>query len=126
MNIVIVEDSEMIRDQLLRLVDALPGIHVVATASNEPMAIAQILTWQPEVVLLDLSLSPGNGVNVLEAIRKAGVRSRVLVLTNHASNILRKACEGFGIAGFYDKSHEVYACIDHLNSLAPAFPGLRP
>ena len=126
MNIVLVEDCEMIRNQLQRLINALPGVHVVGTAESEATAIAQILLWHPDAIVLDLSLASGNGVRVLEAIRKAGCRTRVLVLTNHTGDVLRKTCEGFGIAGFYDKSNEVYTCLDHLNSLVPYFPEHRP
>lgn len=126
MNLVIVEDCEMIRDQLQRLIEALPGVRIVATAANEKSAIGQIMIWHPDVVLLDLSLAAGNGLRVLEAIRRAGCRTRVLVLTNHTGEVVRKACESFGIAGFYDKSEEIFACLDHLNSLVLYFPERRP
>lgn len=122
MNLVIVEDSELVCAQLQRLITALPGIHVIGTAATESAAVERIRMWDPDAVLLDLSLAAGNGLKVLAAIRAAGSRARVLVLTNHADEALRQTCESFGIAGFYDKSEEMYACLDHLNSLVPCFP----
>lgn len=122
MNLVIVEDSELVCAQLQRLISALPGIHVIGTAATEAAAVERIRMWDPDAVLLDLSLAEGNGLKVLAAIRAAGCRARVLVLTNHADEALRQTCESFGIAGFYDKSEEMYACLDHLNSLVPYFP----
>lgn len=122
MNLVIVEDSELVCAQLQRLITALPGIHVIGTAATESAAVERIRMWDPDAVLLDLSLAAGNGLKVLAAIRAAGSRARVLVLTNHADEALRQTCESFGIAGFYDKSEEMYACLDRLNSLVPCFP----
>lgn len=122
MNLVIVEDSELVCAQLQRLITALPGIHVIGTAATESAAVERIRMWDPDAVLLDLSLAAGNGLKVLAAIRAAGSRARVLVLTNHGDEALRQTCESFGIAGFYDKSEEMYACLDHLNSLVPCFP----
>ena len=122
MNLVIVEDSEIVCAQLQRLIASLPGVHVIGTAKTETAAIERIRLWDPDAVLLDLSLAEGNGLKVLGAIRAAGSRARVLVLTNHADEALRQTCESFGIAGFYDKSEEMPACLDHLNSLAACFP----
>lgn len=125
MNLVIVEDSDLVCAQLQRLIATLPGVHVMGTATTEAAAVERIRLWDPDAVLLDLSLAEGNGLKVLAAIRAAGSRARVLVLTNHVDEALRKTCESFGIAGFYDKSEEMYACLDHLNSLVSWFPEKR-
>ena len=122
MNLVIVEDSEIVCAQLQRLIASLPGVHVMGTANSETTAVDRIRLWDPDVILLDLSLAEGNGLKVLAAIRAAGSRARVLVLTNHADEALRHTCESYGIAGFYDKIAEMYACLDHLNSMVPWFP----
>jgi DNA-binding NarL/FixJ family response regulator len=122
MNLVIVEDSELVCVQLQRLISALPGVHIMGTASTEATAIERIRLWDPDAVLLDLSLAEGNGLKVLAAIRAAGSRARVLVLTNHDDEALRMTCESFGVAGFFDKSREMYACLSQLNSMVRWFP----
>lgn len=122
MNLVIVEDSPHVCAQIQRLIATLPGVHIMGTATTESAAVEQIRLWDPDAVLLDLSLAEGNGLKVLAAMRAAGSRARVLVLTNHADEALRHTCESFGIAGFYDKSAEMYACLNHLNSMVPWFP----
>lgn len=119
MNLVIVEDNELVLYQLLRLVARQSAIRVVGVASGEEDAVAVILCEQPAAVLLDLSLATGSGVNVLKRIRAAGSAAGVLVLTDHSIEIMRQTCESLGIDGFYDKSHEVQACLDHLYSRLP-------
>jgi diguanylate cyclase len=114
MNIVIVEDSELIRSHLLDIIAAQPRIQVVGIATEEEAAVTLILTTAPDAVLLDLSLSPGSGIGVLKRIRAAGCAARVLVLTNIIEPALRKACLGLGVVGFFDKSFEAEQCIQQL------------
>jgi DNA-binding NarL/FixJ family response regulator len=118
-NIVIVEDSELIQDQLLRMLSLRGGINVVGIATDEEAAVSLIAATHPDAVLLDLVLAPGSGIRVLERIRTAGCTTRVLVVTNNTGEALRQACEALGISGFYDKSNDVQACMDLLFSWLP-------
>lgn len=119
MNIVIVEDSELIQVQLIRLLAKEPRIHVDGVADQEEGAIEMILSCNPDAVLLDLSLSPGSGLRVLQRIRLAGNRSRVLVLSNQTEASLRTAAETLGISGFFDKNSEISSCLERLISWLP-------
>ncbi len=120
MNLVIVEDSKLIQDQLLRMLSLRGGINVVGIATDEEAAVSLIAATHPDAVLLDLVLAPGSGIHVLERIRTAGCTARVLVVTNNTGEALRQACEALGISGFYDKSHDMQACMDLLFSWLPA------
>jgi diguanylate cyclase len=122
MNIVIVEDSEFIRSQLLRVLAAESRIHVVAIASEEETAVQLILEKQPHAVLLDLSLSPGSGLSVLKRIRAADCSARVLVLTNNVDHALRTTCLGLGAFGFFDKTNEMDQCLSQLEKWLPPLP----
>lgn len=119
MNLIIVEDNELVRCQLLRLIARQPGIRVVASASHEDEAVSAINAAQPNAVLLDLSLASGTGINVLKRIRAAGSTARVLILTNHTGEVVRRICEQHGIDGFYDKSREAERCLAQLASWLP-------
>jgi diguanylate cyclase len=123
MNLVIVEDNQMVLVQLLRLIERQPAILLAGTAAEEDAAVSVILDVRPDAVLLDLSLAAGSGLNVLKRMRAVGNSARVLVLTNQTADIVRNACEMHGIDGFYDKSSEARACIEHLCSWAPPAAG---
>ena len=120
MNIAIIEDSELICTQLLRVLATEPRIQVVAVASEEETAVTAILSTQPDVVLLDLSLSPGSGLNVLKRIRAANCGARVLVLTNNVDTVLKTACLAIGAAGFFDKTQELDQCFGQLLQWLPS------
>ncbi|MBI5108909.1 MAG: response regulator [Rhodocyclales bacterium] len=122
MKLIVVDDSNLIQNQLLRLIAAQPAIEVIGTASSEEEAVALILARQPDALILDLGLSPGSGLHVLQRIRAAGCNTRVLVLTNNTGEAVRAACEAHGVEGFYDKYKEVRPCLDQLFSWLPIAP----
>ena len=123
MNLVIIEDNALVLKQLLRLLGEQAAIRVAGTAADEEAAVSLICRVQPLAVLLDLSLAAGSGINVLRRIRAAGTPARVLVLTNQSADIARRACESFGIDGFYDKSSKARVCVDQLFSWLPQSAG---
>ncbi|MBI2749795.1 MAG: EAL domain-containing protein [Burkholderiales bacterium] len=122
MNIVIVEDSELIRTQLVRIIGTQPRIHIVGVSGEEDEAVSMILDLNPDAVLLDLSLSPGSGLRVLKGIRSAGSASRVLVLTNNTDEAIKQECLSIGVSGFFDKSQEAEQCLRQLYEWLPPLP----
>jgi len=122
MNIIIVEDSELVREQLLRVLSAEPRLRVLGHCVDEETAVEQITTHQPDVVLLDLLLSPGSGLSVLKRIRAQGCASRVLVLTNSTDEAIRRACLALGVSGFFDKTQDAEQCLEHLFAWLPPLP----
>jgi len=122
MKVYIVEDSIPVREQLTHLLAAVPSLQPIGAAGEEERAVSEILAYHPDVVLLDIALAPGSGVNVLRRIRAAGSGARVLVMTNNVDQALRDACEALGISGFYDKSGEVQACIRRIKDWLPPMP----
>jgi len=123
MNIVIIEDSDLIRTQLVRIISSQPRVHVVGVAGEEDAAVQMILDLRPDSVLLDLSLSPGSGLRVLKRIRQAKCACRVQVLTNNTDEALKNQCYALGISGFFDKNTEAEICLQQLFDWLPALPG---
>ena len=72
LNVVIVEDSELIQKWLERLLLSIPGVAVVGIAAAEDEAIEMVERLRPDLVTLDVALSPGNGFNVLKVLREKG------------------------------------------------------
>ena len=122
MNLVIVEDSEIVRTQLIRIIEQTPRLNLLGVATEEEEAVRLILSRHPDAILLDLALAPGSGVRVLERIRKEGVGARVFVLTNNPSLGLEKICRLQGISGFFDKTRDIEECLETLIDLLPPLP----
>ena len=104
MKIVVVEDSAVIRKHLVALLQAIPGVTVCGESESEQDALEMIPRLAPDIVTLDLSLSPGHGFNVLRGLRNIGNAAKVFVLTNQTHDQYRQTSMELGAAGFYDKT----------------------
>ena len=96
---VIVDDHGIVR-QGLRALLSQPGIEVVgeAESGNEAVRLAQSI--QPDVMLLDIRMKDGDGLQSLPQIKAASPKTSVIILTTYASTAyLAKAISG-GAAGF--------------------------
>ncbi|MDT9689738.1 response regulator transcription factor [Streptomyces sp. P9(2023)] len=81
--LLIVDDHPVVRDGLRGMFTADPGFAVLGEASDgvEGVELAQRL--DPDVVLMDLRMPGGNGVDAIAELTRRGARSRVLVLTTY-------------------------------------------
>ncbi|MDB5999923.1 MAG: hypothetical protein JWP52_1622 [Rhizobacter sp.] len=113
-NVLLVEDSEVVRIQLRKLLGTLNGVSIVGEAPSEREAVVMIESLQPHAVLLDLTLAPGSGINVLRHVHTQALPCKVLVLSNETDPRYRKLCGQLGAHGFYDKSLEIKQVLTHL------------
>src|SRR5262245_65629843 len=78
--ILVVEDHPLLRDRIAELLIE-SGADVVGTACDGTQGIAAATEFQPDVVLLDLSLPDRSGLDVLKMLRRTVTESRVIILT---------------------------------------------
>ena len=71
----------------------------------------------PDVVVLDLHLREGNGIDVIRALRQAGTDPTCIVLTNHSGLPYRKAALEAGAHHFFDKSTEIPLMLSLIRTL---------
>jgi DNA-binding NarL/FixJ family response regulator len=80
--LLIVEDSDVIRARIRSAVTAIPGIEVVAEASDAAGAIEQVERHRPDFITLDLQLENGStGVEVLKYLNDRSLSPVVIVLS---------------------------------------------
>ena len=88
-------------------------IDVVGEAATPRQCIADILALHPDVVVLDVQLEGGSGLQVLQAVRRADPAIAFVVFSNNACPAYRKRYLGEGATRFLDKSADA-------NELVPA------
>jgi CheY-like chemotaxis protein len=124
MSVFIVEDSGLMVDRLVSmLADGDRHIDVIGQADNAPQAIDDIQRLRPHAVVLDMRLSRGNGIDVLEAINQGGHRPVVVMLTNCPEPQYRRRCFAAGVDYFFDKSTEFDQAVEVLRDLTRAREG---
>jgi DNA-binding NarL/FixJ family response regulator len=115
--VVIIEDSEPSLRRLEAAVTGTPGLTVGGSAATPGKAIELISALRPAILILDLFLDGGTGVEVLRAIRERGLDTRVIVVTNAPSAALSKHCRDLGARFFFDKAIEFDQFEDALRAL---------
>ncbi len=97
------EDSALIRDRVIGLLQA-AAMTIVGYAQTPQAAIDGILAAHPSVVVLDVQLEGGSGLEVLLAVRHAAPDIAFVVFSGNAGPAYRKAYLGAGAETFLDKS----------------------
>ena len=106
MQIFIVDDSPLVRERLVDMLDALPGAQIVGEAGDAAAAIEQILASRPDLVLCDLNLGEGSGFDVLRAVRPRAPEVEFYMLSNISADPYRQLAGRLGARDFFDKSRE--------------------
>ena len=106
MKIFIADDSAVLRERLVEMLSELPGIEIVGYAQDVPEALTSIKKLNPDVVILDIRMPGGSGIDVLQEIKKDKQAPVVIILTNYPYPQYRKKCLGLGADYFFDKSTE--------------------
>lgn len=99
-SVVVADDQRVVREGLATLLGLLPGIEVLAAASDGEEAIALVERLRPDVVLMDLRMPRCDGVEATRLLRERVPDSKVIVLTTYADDrsvleALRAGARGF-------------------------------
>lgn len=113
----IADDSQLVQVRLVMLLGELAGVEVVGQALTAPAAIAGIRHLQPDVVLLDIHMPGGSGIDVLRSIKNSPLAPVVIVLTNYPYPAYRERCLRLGADFFFDKSTEFDLVLSVLGGL---------
>lgn len=117
MKIVIVDDMEVMRTMIKGLMADLPGIEIIGELDDAPGAAAAIRTLRPDVVVLDIRLPNGSGIDVLRQIKQTQPAPAVIMMTALADRSLKAACLEAGADFFLDKSAELSRLPEVLQTL---------
>lgn len=99
------DDSVLIRDRVVAMLEG-GAIDIVGQAHTPQGSIDGILAAQPDVVVLDVQLEGGFGLEVLRAVRLVAPDIVFVVFSNNASPAYRKRYAREGAEDFLDKSTE--------------------
>lgn len=121
MMVFIADDSDPLRERLIALLSEIDGAEVVGQARNHDEAVEGIRSLKPHVVILDIQMPGGSGIEVLKEIKQDDCPPVVLMLTNHVSPPYRKKCMEWGADFFLDKSREFESLASIFSSLVKQY-----
>jgi len=121
MRLFIADDSEILRSRLVEMLSEFNEIEIVGETGYAQEAVESIMELIPDVVILDLRLPDGNGINVLKKIKKADSSIRVIIFTNYPYYQYRKRCLDAGAEFFFYKATEFEKVLEVLKQLIPKY-----
>ena len=127
LQILLVEDSPAIRENLVEMLHGSLGADVVKVVDGE----AEARAWLDEhkewsVAIVDLFIKDGSGPGVLMALRERSSVQRAVVWSNYATSEIRAKCHMLGADGVFDKASEMEGLLDYLATLPTSEQGGGP
>jgi len=118
MKLLIVDDSEFIRETLVKLLKPVKFLDTIYMGKDVNEGIELVTKLRPDVVILDIRMPKGQGFDVLDAAKKLVPAPVVIMLTNYTIEQYRQKAFSKGADYFFDKSAEFEKVIEIIEDLA--------
>ena len=118
LKILIADDHDLVRRGLRRLIEEHPGWQVCGEARSGREAVEQCLQFQPDVLVIDISMPDLNGLEATRQIRKTCPGTEVLVITQHDSDEMAAEVMDAGARGYVLKSDSDTDLVRAVETLA--------
>lgn len=126
MRVLIADDHALFRQGLRTLLQATRDVEVVAEARDGEEAVRLAERWEPDVVLMDVTMPRLDGIEATRRIRAAVRGVRVVALSMHTDAALAEAMRDAGAVAFVDKSSELCRLVDAIRAVAAPRRNGRP
>lgn len=124
--VLICDDHEVVREGLRGLISRQAGMSVVGEAGTVAEVIEAAMRSKPDVVIMDVRLPDGSGVEACREIREARPETRVVMLTSYADDEALFASIIAGASGYLLKQTRGQAVVDAITTVAAGRSLLDP
>jgi len=111
LKVLVVDDSPVLRQKLIEMLSRVSGLKVVGQAKGVADAQRAIEELGPGLVVLDLKLRDGNGLEVLRETKRVQPNIKLVVFTNQSELQYRQRCTDLGADYFLCKSTDAKALV---------------
>jgi DNA-binding NarL/FixJ family response regulator len=102
-SIAIVDDHPLVREGLAARIAAQPDMEVCGEADGIESALELILAKRPALVIVDIALRDGHGIDLIKRIVAAGVNTRMLVVSAYDESLFAERALRAGALGYINK-----------------------
>jgi DNA-binding NarL/FixJ family response regulator len=117
MKIVLADDSKILRQRIISLLEEIQGVQVVAEAENSHQAIQYVEDLKPDLIILDIRMPDGGGLEALKVLKDKNISVTKMIFTNYPNEQYRKKCMELGADYFFDKSTDFEKMVDVVKKL---------
>ena len=126
LRILLVDDHEVVRLGLKTLIDRHPGFEVIAEAATENDAVEKAKEYEPDIVLMDIRLAGGSGIDACEKIMAEQPDTKIVMLTSYAEDEMLFSAIRAGAVGYVLKQVGGNEVIRSIESAARGEATLDP
>ena len=123
--VLIVDDHNVVREGLRRILELDNEIEVVGEARNGEEAVTRALSLSPDVITMDLKMPGIDGIAATRQIKQRLPAVNILVLTLYAEEFVRQAIEA-GASGYLLKDCECQQIIEAIHQVHAGFSPIAP
>ena len=117
LRVYIIDEHPQVRKNLVRRLSASKGIVVIGESGDVPVALEEILSLEPDVVLLEVKMKRADGVDVCSRIARINDRIKVAVLTSYIDADEFRRTRQAGAAAYLLKGLDVAGLARELRTL---------
>lgn len=118
LRILVVDDHEVVRRGVISLLQSRPDFQIAGEASNGFEAVGLAERLQPDVIVLDISLSGLNGLESARQITRLAPSSQILFFTQHNEPEMVRQAMRVGAAGYVCKADPGRELVDAIHAVA--------
>ncbi len=122
--VLLVDDHAVVREGYRRLIEKHPGIDVVAEADGAASGYEAFKKFNPDVVVVDISMPGRGGIDLVRQIRQFDAAARVLIFTMHASATYAQQAFRAGARGYVTKSSPPEILVTAIRDVFAGRPAL--
>ena len=122
----LVEDHPVTREGLAQLINYQDDLLVCGTAGTAAKALGDIETTRPDLVVVDVSLPDGHGIELVKDIKARYAELRVLVLSMHDETLYAERAIRAGASGYIMKQEPTDAVLTAARQILNGKPYLSP
>ncbi len=115
--LLIVDDHPIVRRGLRQLVDSQPDLEVCGEASGVEDAFQLVVAREPDVVVIDLSLESGHGLELIDRIRKLDKNIKMVVSSMHDESMYAERVLRCGASGYLNKKEAPEKILDAIRDV---------
>lgn len=116
--ILVVDDSRVVREALVDLLDGAAGVTVVGTAEDGDEVAAAFEALQPDIVLMDIAMQRVDGLRAATSLLQANPDARVVLLSGTVSGSLVRRALDAGVVGYLIKGEDPGGLVDAVRRVA--------
>jgi DNA-binding NarL/FixJ family response regulator len=118
LSVLLADDSSEVRERVATLLREVPGVAIVSETEDVAGTLEAIRRHRPAVVVLDLGMRGGSGLDVLRQMGEERLKAVVIVLTNYPYPEYEQEARAYGASAFLNKSSQFMKVADLVRELS--------